>query len=210
MAAVTPTHPMPSMPLPAPDAVYRLSVHQFDRMVRAGTLDEDEPVELLNGVLVTKMPKNPCHRVGTRKVVRSLERVVPAGWFVQKEDSLVLGPSSKWEPDVAVVRAELEFDASRDPRADECCLVVEVVETNLSRAQVEKLPVYASAGIPAYWSINLKGGNPPGSGVVEVYTDPDASAGQYRSRVELHPGDQVPVLVDGREVGRVAVADLLP
>jgi len=210
MAAVTPTHAMPSMPLPAPDAVYRLSVHQFDRMVRDGTLDEDEPVELQSGVLVTKMPKHPRHRVGTRKVVHSLERVIPDGWFVQKEDSLVLGPSSKWEPDGAVVRAELEFDTSRDPTAEDCCLVVEVVETNLSRAQVEKLPVYASAAISAYWIINLKGGNPPGSGVVEVYTDPDASAGQYRSRADLYPGDEVPVVIDGRGIGRVAVADLLP
>ena len=117
MATVTATQPIPALPLPSPDAVYRLSVSQFDRMVRDGTLDEDEPVELLNGVLVTKMPKNPRHRVGTRKVVRALEGVIPAGWFAQKEDSLIIPPSNKWEPDVAVVRGELEFDTTRDPTA---------------------------------------------------------------------------------------------
>src|SRR5690242_20671590 len=79
MATVTATRPIPALPLPSPDAVYRLSVSQFDRMVRDGMLDEDEPVELLNGILVTKMPKNPRHRVGTRKVVRALEGVIPAG-----------------------------------------------------------------------------------------------------------------------------------
>ena len=210
MATVTATQPIPALPLPSPDAVYRLSVSQFDRMVRDGTLDEDEPVELLNGVLVTRMPKNPRHRVGTRKVVRALEGVIPAGWFAQKEDSLIIPPSSKWEPDVAVVRGELEFDTTRDPAAIDCCLVVEVADTGLLRARTEKLPAYARAAIPAYWIINLNGGNPPGSGSVEVYTDPDPSTGQYRSRVELYRGDEVPVLIDGQEVGRVAVTDLLP
>jgi Uma2 family endonuclease len=210
MATVTPTQPIPSLPFPTPDEVYRLTVEQFDRMVRNGFLDENEPVELLNGILVTKTANNPAHRVGTRKAVRALESVLPAGWFVQKEDSLVIPPANKWEPDVAVVRSELEFDSSRDPAAMDCCLVVEVADTNLFRAQSEKLPAYAVAGIPVYWIVNLTGGTPPGSGVVEVYSDPDQATGAYRSRVDLHAGDHVPVLIDGREVGRVAVTDLLP
>jgi len=210
MATVTPTQPTPSLPLPPPEAVYRLTVDQFDRMVRNGALDEDEPVELLNGVLVTKMPKNPRHRVGTRKAVRALEGVLPAGWFVQKEESLVIPPGNKWEPDVAIVRSELEFDAARDANATDCCLVVEIADTNLSRAQSEKLPAYATAGIPVYWIVNLAGGTLPGSGLVEVYSDSDQAAGRYRSRVNLHPGDEVSVVIDGREVGRIAVTDLLP
>ncbi len=58
----TATHPpaVASAPLPPPSEVYRLTVDQFDRMVRDGTLGEDEPVELLNGVLVKTMPKNPA------------------------------------------------------------------------------------------------------------------------------------------------------
>jgi Uma2 family endonuclease len=216
MATVTPSQPTLFAPLPSPDAVYRLTVSQFDRMVRDGTLDEDEPVELLNGVLVTKMPKNPPHRVSTRKVVRALEGILPAGWFVQKEDSLVIPPGNKWEPDAAVVRSELEFDSARDAAAADCCLVVEVSDTNLSRARSEKLPAYASAGIPVYWIVNLTGGGSggvtaaPGSGQLEVHTEPDQATGRYRSRVELHPGDYVSVVIVGREVGRIAVVDLLP
>ena len=178
-------------------------------MVRKGFLDEDEPVELLNGVLVTKMPKNPPHRVATRKTVRGLERLLPAGWIVQKEESLVMPPGNKWEPDVAVVRSELEFDSARDAPAAECCMVVEITETNLARARSEKLPAYAAAGIPVYWIVNLSGGATSGSAVVEVYTDPDPATGRYRSRVDMQPGDDISVVIDGREVGRIAVADLL-
>ncbi len=189
--------------------VYRLTIEQFDRMVRDGTLDEDEPVELLNGVLVTRMPKNPPHRVATRKTVRALERVLPAGWIAQKEEALVMPPGNKWEPDVAVVRSELEFDSARDATAADCCMVVEIAETNLSRARTEKLRAYAAAGIPVYWIVNLSGGATPGSAVVEVYTGVDQATGQYRSRVDLQPGDEVSVVVDGQEVGRIAVADLI-
>ena len=210
MSTVTPTHLIPSLPLPSPDEVYRLTVEQFDRMIREGTLDEDDPVELLNGVLVTKMPKNPRHRVGTRKTVQALERVLPTGWIVQKEEALVIPPASKWEPDVAVVRSELEFDSTRDAVPSECGLVVEIADTKLFRAQSEKLPVYAAAGIAVYWIVNLTGGTPPGSGVVQIYSDPDQALGEYRSRIDLPEGDEVPVVIDGREVGRIAVTDLLP
>src|SRR5262249_51466739 len=154
MATVTPTQSISSSPLPSPEEVYRLTVKQFDSMVQSGLLDEDDPIELLNGVLVTKMPKNPRHTVGTRKVVRVLQAVLPDGWFIQKEDSLEIPPGNKWEPDVAVVRSDLEFDSSRNATASDCCLIVEIAVTNHLRAQVEKLPVYAAAGIPVYWIVN--------------------------------------------------------
>ncbi len=135
MATVTPPQPNPFLPFPSPDQVYRLTVGQFDGMVRNGTLDEDEPIELLNGLLVTKMPKNPRHRVATRKAVRALEGVLPAGWFVLKADALVIPPGNKWEPDVAIVRGELEFDTERDAAATDCCLVMEVADTDLFRVR---------------------------------------------------------------------------
>ena len=62
---------------------------------------------------------------------------------------------------------------------------------------------YGRAGIPVYWIVNLRDSQ------VEVYTDPDP-AGGYRSRVDYRPGDDVPVVIDGQVVGRIAVTDLLP
>ena len=41
--------------------VYRLSVEQYHAMARAGILDEDAPVELVEGWLVQKMTKYPPH-----------------------------------------------------------------------------------------------------------------------------------------------------
>jgi Uma2 family endonuclease len=209
MATVTPTQATSSSPLPAPDEVYRLSVEQFDQMIVGGTLGEDEAVELLNGLLVTKMPKNAPHRVVTRKTVRALEPLLPAGWIVQKEEAIVIPPGGKWEPDIAVVRSELEFDPSRDAMAADCCLVVEIADTN-SRARSEKLPAYAGAGIPVYWVVKLAKETKPSTPKVEVYTDPDQAAGRYRTRVDFYSVDKVPVVIDGNEVGQITVTDLLP
>ncbi|MDR3621162.1 MAG: Uma2 family endonuclease [Paludisphaera borealis] len=202
----TATHPpaVAAAPLPPPSEVYRLTVDQFDRMVRDGTLGEDEPVELLNGVLVKTMPKNPAHRVGLRKTILALQKLIPAGWHVAKEESLTVGPGCKWEPDAAVLRAELEFDASRDATAADCCLVIEVSDTSLARDRTEKLAGYARAGVPVYWIVNLVDGR------VEVHANPDLATGRYLDHATYRPGDSTPVVVDGREAGRIDAADLLP
>jgi Uma2 family endonuclease len=63
--------------------------------------------------------------------------------------------------------------------------------------------LYASSGVPVYWIVNLV------DGLVEMYTNADPSGG-YRSRVDFRLGDEIPVVIDGREIGRIAVKDLLP
>jgi len=202
MSSISQNQAIPVAPLPSPGEVYRVTVEQFDRMVRDGTLGEDEAVELINGVLVNAMPKNPRHRVALRKTILALEKVVPGGWHVAKEESMTVGPGSKWEPDAAVLRADLEFDASRDATVADCGLVVEVADASLARDRGEKLAGYARAGLPAYWIVNLPGGR------VEVFGNPDPQAGRYRDQTSLGPGEWAPVVLDGREVGRIPVVDL--
>lgn len=202
--ASTTITPQGGTPLPAAADVYRLSVAQFDKMVRDGTIGEDEPVELLNGVLIRTMPKNPSHRVALRKTIFALQATIPAGWHVAKEESLVVDPDSKWEPDAAVLRAALEFDASRDAAAADCCLVVEVSDASLARDRAETREGYARAGVPVYWIVDLVNGR------VDVHGNLDPAAGHYLDLASHRPGDAVPIVVDGREVGRVDAAELLP
>lgn len=204
MSSISQNQAIPVAPLPAPGEVYRVTVDQFDRMVRDGTLGEDEAVELLNGVLVNAMPKNPAHRVALRKTVLALEKIIPGGWHVAKEESMTVGPGCKWEPDAALLRAELEFDASRDATVADCALVVEVADASLARDRGEKLAGYARAGLPAYWIVNLPGGR------VEVFGNPDSEGGRYRDQASLGPGDAAGVVIEGREVGRIAISELLP
>jgi hypothetical protein len=66
--------------------VWRLSLEQYHRMIQTGILTDDDPVEFLEGLLVTKMPKNPPHSLATHLTRDALARVVPAQWYVDAQE----------------------------------------------------------------------------------------------------------------------------
>jgi hypothetical protein len=189
-----------------PDApIYRLSVEQYHALARAGILDEDAPVELLEGWLVQKMTKHKPHSIVTRRVRRALERLVPSGWYVDSQEPLTTAESEP-EPDVFVAREEMADDPERHPGPQDVALVVEVEESSLRTDQETKKRIYARAGIPIYWIANLVHSR------FEVYTEPEGPADRpdYRQRREYGPADEIPVVIDGAEIGRIPVRDLLP
>jgi Uma2 family endonuclease len=185
------------------DLILRLSVAQYHEMISSGILTSDDPVELLEGWLVYKMPKNPPHRIATRVAQTALESITPAGWYVDSQEPITLDDSEP-EPDVAIIRGETHLYKNSHPGASDIALVVEVADATLERDRGVKLRVYARAGIPIYWIINLL------EHVVEVYEDPsrsDDDAG-YRVHIVYQPSDIVPVIIEGNEVGRIAVQEL--
>ena len=84
--------------------------------------------------------------------------------------------------------------------------MIEVSDSSLARDRKDKHLLYAHDGIPVYWVVNVVDRR------IELYTDPqpDADPPAYATRTDYHPGDAVPVVLDGRTVGTLAVADLLP
>ena len=137
-----------------PEAVYRLDVAQYHTMIRAGILTKDDHVELLEGWLILKMPKNPPHRIATRRVYRALDTLVPAGWYVDAQEPITLADSEP-EPDVCIVRGATEDYAASNPSSENVALVVEIADTTLERDRGLKKRMYARAAIPTYWIINL-------------------------------------------------------
>ena len=90
----------------------RITVKEYKKGIQDGRIAEDDPVELINGEVVPKMPRNPPPRVGTRKMAKALEKLIPPAWHIATQEAIVILPDSKPEPDVSVVPAELEFDAT--------------------------------------------------------------------------------------------------
>jgi Uma2 family endonuclease len=191
-------HPIPSFL----SHIYRLTVKQYDQMVEAGILGKRDRVELIEGILVAKMGRNRPHIVSGKKVLRTLERTIPQGWHVAKEDPAVVSDHSKPEPDLAVVRGQAEDYLDRDVTARDIALVVEISESTLRADQQEMRPIYAASRIPFYWIINLV------DRCLEVYSEPEG--GDYRTSQILSPEQDVPLNLDGVEAGRIRVADLLP
>lgn len=94
----------------------------------------------------------------------------------------------------------------RHPGAAEVGLVVEVSDASLSADRNRKKRVYARGGVPVYWIVNLV------SDRVEVYSQPSGPAESpvYEHRQDYAIGEAIPVVLDTREIGRIAVGDLLP
>jgi Uma2 family endonuclease len=198
MAAIaTPAVPLAEeSPVVPVELIWRLSVEQYHAMIQAGILTEDDPVELLEGWLVTKMPKNPKHSASTRFIRQALEDLISAGWYVDSQEPLTTVDS---EPD----RRQY---TDRHPGPQDVVLIVEVADSSLRRDRVFKKRLYAAAGILVYWVVNLPEAR------IEVYTDPSGpdERPDYRQRQDYGRSDAVPVLIDGVEVGRLPVDDLLP
>jgi Uma2 family endonuclease len=186
------------------DRLLPLTVEQYHEMVRAGILSDDDPVELLEGLLVKKMPKNPPHRAVTRGATKLLESLYPSGFYVDSQAPITLA-SSEPEPDVLVVRGASEQFKERHPGPADLVLVVEVSDSSLQQDRVAKKMVYAGAGISVYWIINLVDRQ------VEVFTEPTGAteSPDYRVAHIYKAGDRVPVSIDQRSIGAIDVKKLL-
>lgn len=186
--------------IPAP--LYRFSLERYEELVESGAFSHRDRFHLIEGYLVAKMTQHPPHNTADELCGAALQRVIASGWSIRASKPIrIPSRASKPEPDRTVVRGTIRDYSRRDPDPPEIALVVEVADSSL--ADDRKLTrVYGGGGIPIYWIINLVDRQ------VEVYTDPHP--GGYRSRTDSRPGQDVPVVIDGIEVGRIPVADLLP
>ncbi len=179
--------------------VHRFSVAEYHQMIETGILDENDNVELLEGLIVPKMPRNPPHDGVLWTIDDIIRNMLPPNWKVWGQ-SAITTEYSEPEPDVGVVRGPMTIYFSRHPQAADMGLVVEVSDSTLNIDRHDKGPIYATAGIPYYWIVNIL------DQVIEVYSDPDQGA--YRSRTDYGKGQMVPLNLDGQEVGKIAVQDI--
>jgi Uma2 family endonuclease len=187
--------------------LYRFSVEQYHRMGEQGILEPRTPVMLVEGLLVEKMTKYPPHSFSTNEIMLLFSRLLPDGWFPSGQNPVLIPErSSEPEPDVVVVRGRnRDFEGKYiEPR--DVALVVEVAESSVRYDQTVMKVLFARARLPVYWIVNLV------SRRVEVYTDPTGpdQAPDYRSRVDYGEEADLPLILDGREIARIPVRDLLP
>jgi Uma2 family endonuclease len=148
-----------------------LSVDEYHRMIEAGILDEDERVELLEGVIVAMTPQSPAHAHCIRWLNQLLARRLGEEYSVGVQLPLTLGRRNEPEPDLSVVRAD---SVSRERHPGTAVLVIEVARDSLRKDRRVKGALYARHGVPEYWIVNLE------EQVVEVFLEPDGAAGAYR------------------------------
>jgi Uma2 family endonuclease len=184
--------------LASPD-VRRLTVDEYERIV--DQLDDDR-VELIDGYLVTKMPKKPPHVWSVDSVEELLRDRIAANFCLRRESPVRIPDYDEPEPDVTVVRGPRATYRTRHPGPEDVALVVEVSDSTYDRDRGPKWVSFAKAGIPVYWIVNLVARQ------VEVYTRPGKNG--YRTRKDYRPGQHIPIMIGGVKLPPIAVDGILP
>ena len=196
--------PLPLLPI---------SVDQYQHMIASGILLEGDPIELLDGLLVRKdrsargedlMTHNPRHVLLLSRLQRLLTpSCEAAGTYLRIQVPVALTNFNAPEPDVAIVRGTEEDYADRHPGPADLLLVIEVADSSLSIDRTTKQRLYATAGVPRYWIVNLP------ESQVEVFELPDATAGKYARHTSYPLGQTISWSISPQQCLEIPVSDLL-
>lgn len=150
-------------------------VVRYFSLVESGLIAADDHVELLGGCIVASPPQSPYHSAMVHHVHALLQSKLPPGTLVRTQMPFLAGPKSVPEPDVAVLPGRNEDYLRRYPARTH--LLVEIADGSLAQDRFTKSEIYARAGVPAYWIVNLKDRS------VECFTQPDLAAARYTGTV---------------------------
>ena len=197
MSMAETTAPVPSA-TDAPEP-RRWTIEEFEG-IPDGILPEGERLELIDGLIYTKMGQNDPHIFALHLTLEALRTVFGSGFNLMIQAPTRFKEGSKVEPDILVLRGALrDYQGRRvDPPA-EVVLLVEISDASLSYDRANKAALYAAQGVPEYWIVNLQ------NRTLEVRRRPRPEAGFYAETVVFAEGERL--VVGGDEV---VVADLLP
>ena len=155
---------------------HKLSVEQFHEMGRAGILDANSRVELIEGELIDMAPIGSLHASVVAVLSMLFVRQVGDAALVWTRNPISVPPDSEPQPDISLLRPSRDGYRSSLPTADDVLLLVEVADTTLQYDRMVKLALYARHGIREVWIVNLP------DRVVEMYRQPENGA--YRVKLE--------------------------
>ena len=184
-----------------------MSLDRYHQLIDDGAFTPNDHVELIHGMVLEKMSKNPPHVISLILLMRFLNQLIgfDASWFTSSENPVTLSDSEP-EADCMLVRGDvLSYQASH-PSASDVGIVIEVSDSTLGFDRTVKQHLYAENQIPEYWIVNIPDRK------IEVYSRPleTGKRRDYRQHMIYVAGDSVPVVLDGEEFGRINVSDILP
>lgn len=157
----------------------RLTVKEYDSMIKNGIFDENDQIELLNGVLVEKMPKGTKHSSANDRAARVFYRSLAEKAIIRNQNPIWLDDFSEPEPDIVLAAFDENDYEETHPKPDDIFLILEISDSTLNYDRNEKCFSYSKAGIRQYLLLNVQ------DRTIEDYREPSADGFQskqtYRS-----------------------------
>ena len=208
MSAITmpPTHSPAQTPPPRVRGIVplRWTLREYQDLAKAGFLDGLRTI-LIDGEILTMPNPDPPHDTALSLTFAFLQSICPAGHYVRNQQSFNVGTKNDPGPDLAIVPGAIRDYATQAPIV--AVLIVEVADSSLTTDTTTKAELYATAGVPEYWVIDLEHRQ------LIVFRDPQSlpqglGATAYRTHLTLGPTDRVSPLAAPQ--ASVLVGDLLP
>ena len=176
------------------------SVDDYYRMAETGILSEKDRVELIKGEIISMSPIGVRHVACVNKLTMLLGQSIGKQAILSVQNPIRLNRYSEPKPDITLLRPKADFYASAHPTPTDVLLLIEVSETTLVYDQTIKLPLYAKAGIPEVWIVNLSANQ------IEIYRHPTLD--NYQTVQHLSQHDRVSIA----ELPSIqlAVSDIIP
>ncbi len=203
----TATEPMPAAGIEPEMHPVDFTADQFFRMIDADLFAPERRVFLWDGRVYEDMAKTVAHAFVSARIARALTRLLPDDWLVWTENPIRLDERHAPLPDIPVVRGDglAYLEAGRHPTAADVGLVVEVSGSSLTRDLGPRAEAFARAMVPAYWVADVNGRR-----IVEHREPRGVEEGGGYAIVESHgPDGAIPLVIDGREIARIPVRELL-
>jgi hypothetical protein len=177
-----------------------LTVDQYHQMIRDGILHDAEPIELIQGTLLYKDPRDqagvimthgPSHLRSLNKLMAVLSQwVASKAAFLQVQGPIVISDNSEPEPDCCLVRGTPDDFADAVPHGTDVMAVFGVAYSSLLSDRRTRQRLYASQAIPVYIIVNLL------DELIEVLSEPLADEQRYQAQSVYRTSETVTFDVD--------------
>lgn len=150
------------------------TVSDYYKMAEVGILSPDDRIELIGGEILKKWRKSSYHAGTVNNLAKLTILALCEKAVVSAQNPISINDYSEPEPDIIVARFREDEYIERHPRPEDVFLLIEVADSSLSFDRKVKTPLYAQAGIPEYWIVNLNDRQ------IEIFRQP--SEGGYQEK----------------------------
>ncbi|WKN46256.1 Uma2 family endonuclease [Tunicatimonas pelagia] len=159
------------------------TVEEYHQMAEVGILHEDDRIELIHGEIIQMSPIGKNHSAIVRRLNNLLKNYLESNILVDVQNPVLINEHSEPEPDIVILPFREDYYAETGVTPRDVLLLIEVSDSTLKYDRNTKLPLYATAGIPEVWIIDVN------KKQLEAYRQP--SGDRYQSVTTLTREDNI-------------------